>query len=484
MRGLSCRLLLVFALGVVAAAASASQVGHALFAHGAVTAQLGSNLRLMGNGTPVFNGDVITSGPQSFAVIEYMDGTRMTVRPDSQLRVDHVSQQKHHESFLLSLFKGGLRAITGLIAKANPNAFHVHTKVATIGIRGTDFSARLCGKDCVAAQAAAKHPSTGVTKPAIVGRVAFVKGTLQAQTVGDKPRRMLVGAAVYPNDMLTTGAASFAVIAFRDETRITLQANSIFQVAKLRYNATDSAKNSALMRLVRGGIRVISGLIEKARPQAFKIETPVATISARGTRFTVVCLHACGQQSTVSDARRSWNSALASGLLDALVPAAHAQVTGAGLVLSVEEGTVVATFLSTGKTAVFKVGQIGLLRPNGMVRLLQGWPKGLPRGKDPGTVRFDKKQFESHALPRHTKGGLIVAVYDEGHAVVQLPDGATLHIGKGEALFANGNKLIDIKGGTPAFIVDDRFNISPAGFSSSGVSPPGKGVENLDCSSP
>ena len=54
------------------------------------------------------------------------------------------------ESLLLGLLKGGLRVATGLIGKRNPAAVSFSTPTATIGIRGTEFDARLCEDDCAA----------------------------------------------------------------------------------------------------------------------------------------------------------------------------------------------------------------------------------------------------------------------------------------------------------------------------------------------
>ena len=40
---------------------------------------------------------------------------------------------------MFRLFTGGLRALTGLIARSNSRQFQVNTAVATIGVRGTGF---------------------------------------------------------------------------------------------------------------------------------------------------------------------------------------------------------------------------------------------------------------------------------------------------------------------------------------------------------
>lgn len=47
-----------------------------------------------------------------------------------------------------SLLKGGFRAVSGAIGKINHDDYQVATPVATIGIRGTDYLAVVCGPDC------------------------------------------------------------------------------------------------------------------------------------------------------------------------------------------------------------------------------------------------------------------------------------------------------------------------------------------------
>jgi hypothetical protein len=46
------------------------------------------------------------------------------------------------------LLKGGFRTVSGLIGKADVNAYKVSTPVATIGIRGTDYIVVLCDTAC------------------------------------------------------------------------------------------------------------------------------------------------------------------------------------------------------------------------------------------------------------------------------------------------------------------------------------------------
>ena len=93
------------------------------------------------------------------------------------------------------------------------------------------------------------------------------------------------------------------------------------------------------MRLIQGGIRAVAGLISKARPEAYKVATPVATISTRGTRFDIVCVGLCAQEE-VSMAPPMLSERALAALLESLVATAHAQVELNGLFVVVRFGRV------------------------------------------------------------------------------------------------------------------------------------------------
>ena len=274
-----------------ASAAANERVGTTVFARGANTASLEGDIRLMGRGTPIYRNDVVTTGRDSFVVLKLDDGTEMTLRPNSVFRIDEYAGGEGEERMRLDLFQGGLRTITGQVARRAPDAFELRTPVAAIGVRGTDFSARLCGQDCVEEAGTLGGDAGGGPDP--IGRVAFVKGGAGAVSLLGKQRRLPVGGPVFQGDTLETGPGAFVVIAFRDESRLTLLENTRFRIDRHEYDAERPGNSSALMRLIRGGIRAAAGLISRARPEAYKVATPVATISTRGTRFDLVCAGAC-----------------------------------------------------------------------------------------------------------------------------------------------------------------------------------------------
>jgi len=93
-------------------------------------------------GSSVEPGDAIsTAGPQSWAVLRMEDGASFTLRPNSRMRIDQYRYNEEHpteSSSWLSLVKGSLRAVTGLIGRQSPDSYRLNTPSATIGIRGTD----------------------------------------------------------------------------------------------------------------------------------------------------------------------------------------------------------------------------------------------------------------------------------------------------------------------------------------------------------
>lgn len=85
--------------------------------------------------------DRIVTGPDSSVSLVLRDDTTLVVGPSSQLDVKefHFDGTTHEGGMLVSLLRGSMRMITGLIGKSNPDAVRVETQTATIGIRGTDF---------------------------------------------------------------------------------------------------------------------------------------------------------------------------------------------------------------------------------------------------------------------------------------------------------------------------------------------------------
>ena len=101
----------------------------------------GGDARLARPGDRVSPIDRISTGPASAASLVLRDGTALVLGPDSRLDLKqfHFDSTTQDGGLLVSLLRGSLRMVSGLIGKTNPDAVRVDTQTATIGIRGTDF---------------------------------------------------------------------------------------------------------------------------------------------------------------------------------------------------------------------------------------------------------------------------------------------------------------------------------------------------------
>lgn len=91
-------------------------------------------------------GTQLVTGDNGQAVVRFQDGHIVALKNNSTVKIaayNYNQQQPASSSFVMELLRGGLRSITGLLGKANPQAFRLITPTATIGIRGSDWMAAL-----------------------------------------------------------------------------------------------------------------------------------------------------------------------------------------------------------------------------------------------------------------------------------------------------------------------------------------------------
>lgn len=101
--------------------------------------------RKLARRSPIFANDVITSDATSTAQIAFTDTSVYSIDKGTEFKIADYAFKKSakpaDDKSVMTLVKGGFRSITGNIAKANPDGYQVNTPVATIGVRGTQFSA-------------------------------------------------------------------------------------------------------------------------------------------------------------------------------------------------------------------------------------------------------------------------------------------------------------------------------------------------------
>ena len=98
--------------------------------------------RPLARGGDVASGEMIDTG-NGRAQLRFTDGAQVSLAPQTQFRIDDyrfAGQADGSEKGFFSLLKGAMRTITGVVGRRNRDNYRVSTIVATIGIRGTEFS--------------------------------------------------------------------------------------------------------------------------------------------------------------------------------------------------------------------------------------------------------------------------------------------------------------------------------------------------------
>ncbi len=118
-----------------------------------------------------------------------------------------------------------------------------------------------------------------------VGKTLLTRGDVTAQRdsgVVVLKRRSIV----FERDEIHVGDEGRAQLRMVDQALISLQENSVLQIKNYQYQK-GGKNNSALLELLSGGLRTITGAIGKGDKKAYELRTPLATIGIRGTDYEV-----------------------------------------------------------------------------------------------------------------------------------------------------------------------------------------------------
>lgn len=164
-----------------------------------------------------------------------------------------------------------------------------------------------------------------------IGVASVVKNEVSG-TTGGRTVVINVGTGVFQNEVIVTGANSSTQLLFRDESTLTMGANSRLTLDRFVYDPR-SKTGDVVVSVLQGTFRFVSG---SAKPGGYTIKTPVATLGLRGT--------------------------IIEGYIG----------TDGSLVLVVVEGSVVVT-TADGTTFTVNAGQFIAISGSGVVSGPAGW---------------------------------------------------------------------------------------------------------------
>ena len=287
--------LILVSFGCSSYAETAPQlVGHISFVKGSNAAQLpGAEPRILGKDTEIFQGDNIQTTERSFVMIDFIDGTKVTVRPNSNFSIDHFDASSANKSVQLALYQGGVNAMPGELAKGKPDTFQIKTPNSTIkpNSEKAEFNVRICDKACAEKESQIESKRT---PESVVARVVEIKGEVNALNRADKKpqeRLLALGKPLYNSDFIHSEKDSYALMVFPDGQKVSLQPESEMDIKEYFYQVPNK-KDNVMLKLATGGLRSITGGVGKADHSAYSLETPVATIGIRGTTTYTFIGHA------------------------------------------------------------------------------------------------------------------------------------------------------------------------------------------------
>ncbi len=145
-------------------------------------------MRVLAKGDTLYPGEVVSSGPNTYVNLRFQDGGFILLRPNTRFVIEDFAAEpatlaaaaspaapvapkaeappvrpvpdaqaaaapaSTAQRAIFRLLKGGFRAVSGLIGKADQAEYRVNTPVATIGIRGTDYWVVFCDAACASDQ--------------------------------------------------------------------------------------------------------------------------------------------------------------------------------------------------------------------------------------------------------------------------------------------------------------------------------------------
>jgi hypothetical protein len=139
------RVSLAVVLFSVSAAALAADAGEIKVVQGAAHIERGTERLPARVGMPVQEADRVVTGADGTVGITFADNSLLSIGPRSSFAIDRYvfDSTTHAGKFDSTLSKGTLAVVSGKMVKQSPEAMHVRTPSAIMGVRGTDFVVRV-----------------------------------------------------------------------------------------------------------------------------------------------------------------------------------------------------------------------------------------------------------------------------------------------------------------------------------------------------
>jgi hypothetical protein len=133
-----------------------------------------------------------------------------------------------------------------------------------------------------------------------VASVVLSLGKNTAQLLDQDTRILKRKSSIYSQDLINTGSKGQLQLRFTDNSRVSLRPDTLFRVDEYRFQKNVPGDGKSVYRLLKGGLRTITGAISHANVDNYQIKTPIATIGVRGTHYSLFYCDKSCQEATRS----------------------------------------------------------------------------------------------------------------------------------------------------------------------------------------
>jgi hypothetical protein len=113
----------------------------------------------LGRGDFLAESDQIIVNDRSFAVVQFVDGSKVSLRPDSSLIIEQYRfDGSGEDAVTLSLLSGGLRVNQGAISSQQAKAFRIRTPAGLLILSEMEGSLTLCENEICDQQGLVESP--------------------------------------------------------------------------------------------------------------------------------------------------------------------------------------------------------------------------------------------------------------------------------------------------------------------------------------
>ncbi len=119
----------------------------------------------------------------------------------------------------------------------------------------------------------------------VAGVIKNTKGNASIERDGvSEPA--IVGGKIHSGDVLVTGPDGTLGVIFRDDTTLSLGPDTRITIDAFLFSPAEG-KLGFVSKMSKGTAAYLSGKINKLKPGATRVETPLAVLGIRGTRFLI-----------------------------------------------------------------------------------------------------------------------------------------------------------------------------------------------------